>query len=488
MNNISKIIFGVICLVLAALIGFGDKIFGNNNAASNNPEPIEEIIEKISGSKNKYSKKETLAIIDLLKSAPKHGLDPIDLSNFTQTLAQDKNLSEEQETKLAEVLVKFAKDMNGGRINWAKTNRNWDMKPKDRDFAAELEAAHLNNTIQNWLLTLSPQTENYKGLLAAREHYSIINAKGGFTKLGDVSNLKLGVIDSKVALLRNRLAEEGFFAPVPQDNPLYFDAALKQALMLFQEAHGAMAPDGEIGEITKEKLNISAKDKIKQIDLNLERERWLPRDNPQSRVEANIPSAELNYFVNGALFMNMPTIVGAVRTKTPIFVSDIHTIVLNPPWYVPRSIKSRLRVHPPGPRNALGRVKFDLINNHSVFLHDTPNHAPFKSKIRALSHGCIRLDRPKDLAESLLAPEGITRDKIDEITQTVKTTRIKLTQSMPVYLLYRTTQFEKLSNGTMAIHFYKDIYNWDNELFLSLNPELKPKEIIPIEAKTIAAP
>lgn len=428
-------------------------------AAPQSKLDVENLLNDALG-KDTLSAIQTKAILDLLKSAPNHGLAAIDTAKFDNIIAQSKRLGEQEQQALISEVINLAHDLNGGRMNWQEARKDWDMRPKARDFRAEFESAKQNNTIEAWLLTLPHDSDAYKGLLAAREKYAGFVKNGGFIQLGE---------NPSPSQLRQRLSQEGY-AALNATDPNQFDAGLKAQLAAFQSTHGIENPDGELGERTILALNISANDRLKQIDLNLERERWVPRGNPQTRIEANIPSQKLVYYENGKPKLEMNTIVGALRTKTPSFATQTRAIVLNPPWYVPRSIRSRYRVQPPGPRNALGRVKFDFENKFSVFLHDTPNHAPFAARNRALSHGCVRLDKPKDLAQILLAPEGITREKIDEITQTRKTTPYKLKTQTPVRLLYRTAYMGKDNLGREMPHFVNDVYEWDKLLENALLP------------------
>ncbi len=432
----------------------------SQKSASSQNYDVENIINDALG-KDTLSLKQTIAMLDLLKSAPKHGLARIETSQFDKIISQNKRLDEVQQQLLINETIALAHQLNGGRMNWKGARSDWDMRPKARDFLAEFNLAKENDKIQEWLLTLPHDSDAYKGLLVAREKYEGFVKAGGFVRLGE---------NPSPALLRQRLAQEGYVA-LNAVNPNEFDASLKQQLAAFQSSHGIESPDGELGERTLAALEISAQDKLKQIDLNLERERWVPRGNPKTRIEANIPSQNLVYYENGVPKLEMNTIVGKLRTKTPSFATKARAIVLNPPWYVPRSIRSRYRVQPPGPNNALGRVKFDFDNKFSVFLHDTPDHSLFSARNRALSHGCVRLNKPKDLAAILLAPEGVTREEIDKITSTRKTTPFKLKTQTPVLLLYRTAYLGKDNLGREAVHFVKDIYEWDNLLENALLPQ-----------------
>lgn len=398
-------------------------------------------------------------IINFLSLAQDHGLQTIDISPIKQTLDDSKRLDENQKTILKDAIIKLANELNGGRIIWKNARKDWDIRPKIIDNNAGYENALLNDDFENWLLTLAPQHDNYRALVGARHKYYEIVKAGGFIKLGAIGEIKIGSNNANIALLRSRLNQEGYLTN-NITNPEIFDENLKSKLALFQKYHG-LKSSGELNVETLKALDISANEKLETIDINLERERWLPRSNPKTRIEANITSAHVVYIENGKKLLEMPSIVGALQTKTPMIASEIRAIVLNPPWYKPASIKGSVRVQKPGPNNALGRVKFDMANNHSVFLHDTPNHALFNAHKRTLSHGCVRLHYPLDLAEILLKPEGFNRDKINEITKTVKTQYIKLKTKTPVFIVYRTAFVDIFANDGGLVHFPRDVYMWD---------------------------
>lgn len=442
--------------------------------------PAEEVLNKT----------EVEMILGYLIHASDHGLQTIDLAPMYEALQSGHNLRTPEKAALVEALVKFGEEVSGSRIDWTRARKDWAMRPAAQDIRAGFEAAVQSDNLRAWLDNLAPTHDAYRSLVGARNQYAQVQTNGGFVKLNSHAGLNKGADNPQVALLRARLAQEGYEAG-PTATPNLFDAALANQLSLYQQAHG-LSPSGEMGEKTFAALGVSVEERLKQIDLNLERERWLPRANPATRIEVNIPEATLIYYKDNRPALNMATIVGANSTKTPMFTSSVHTIVLNPPWYVPRSISRRQRVQPPGPRNALGRVKFDFLNDFSVYLHDTPNHAPFSAARRNLSHGCVRLDKPKDLAELLLAPQGISRAEIDEVTSHVVTRRIKLQSQTPVALLYRTAYVAKAGPNINKVHFVEDVYEWDglleNLIVASSQPRSSTAIAVDAEAKIIAAP
>jgi murein L,D-transpeptidase YcbB/YkuD len=222
-----------------------------------------------------------------------------------------------------------------------------------------------------------------------------------------------------------------------------------------------------------------------QIALNMERWRWLPRKEPASRVEVNIAAAMLNAFVDDKSVLEMLAIAGKPMRDdmTPMLISKITSITFNPPWIVPKDIARRelfpkerhdhhyfaregfrVRrghlVQEPGPKNALGRIKFDFDNAFSVYLHDTPDKGAFFLKRRSVSHGCVRLQQPVELAKLLLtgSPRW-TPEKIDQALSNTDTIKADLRTPMTVMLLYWTAYPE--GDG---VAFRKDVYHWDSKL------------------------
>ncbi|HLZ75791.1 L,D-transpeptidase family protein [Phenylobacterium sp.] len=217
------------------------------------------------------------------------------------------------------------------------------------------------------------------------------------------------------------------------------------------------------------------------LRANLERLRWLPREEPATRVDVNIASATLIYVVDGQAKLTMRTASGKPGDETPMLTSKIDSIVLNPPWNVPANIAAAelmpkgedyLAAHGfvasetgglvqnPGPESALGLVKFDFANPYSVYLHDTPSKAAFDKAGRAVSHGCVRLERAMDLANLLLAQEpGWSPQRVADTVATQQTTTVKLHAPVAVRLLYLTAV---PSGGRIAV--LPDVYGWDAAL------------------------
>lgn len=311
-------------------------------------------------------------------------------------------------------------------------------------------------------------------------------------------------------------------APAPTPKPiakpinpaLVFDAGLEQAVHRFQEQHG-LAADSVVGPATLAALNVSLKQRVRQIALNMERWRSYPHSFGKRHIMVNVAASALDVMEDGQSVMHMRTVVGQKkkRWQTPVFSDSMEYIVLNPNWYIPPSIAKReilpaakrdpsyLRrrgirvfssagaVNPsrinwanvsarnlpfrfqqrPGRNNALGTMKFIFPNRYNVYLHDTPSQAAFSREVRALSHGCIRVEKPMDLAEYILQrTESWTRKKIGSTLKRRKTRRVYLSEPLPVHLLYWTV--EVTDDGTLQ--FYPDIYDSDAALAKALGKSL----------------
>ena len=291
------------------------------------------------------------------------------------------------------------------------------------------------------------------------------------------------------------------------DKNAIFDECLDIAVKKFQKRHGLVV-DGIVGKGTKEVLNISVEQKIKTVLLNIDRIKWLPRAKNERYLVVNIPEFMLYYLEGEKVKQSLRVIVGDKRHPTPIFNEKISHIVLNPYWKVPEGIvrkeiipamvknpnylrRQGLEVHktwfersrkidvsgllwedyltgemkfpyrimqPPGPRNALGKIKFKFPNRFSVYLHDTPTRHLFKRTVRAFSHGCVRLSNPVKLLDTVA-----TFNKDINLTKTTKTLKGKrkvqldIANKLPIYLVYLTAGV----NSNNELEFRNDIYNYD---------------------------
>jgi murein L,D-transpeptidase YcbB/YkuD len=248
---------------------------------------------------------------------------------------------------------------------------------------------------------------------------------------------------------------------------------------------------GRLDNETLAQLNVPAKSRAAQIRASMERLRWLPRQEPATRVDVNIAAAETTYFVEGQPALRMLSASGRPGgDETPMLASNIDGVVLNPPWNVPEGIaqdeilpkgdaylqemgfvmKDGRLVQQPGPQAALGLVKFDFANPYAVYLHDTPSKAAFARSQRAVSHGCVRLAQAVPLAKAILAGEpGWSAARVDEALAAGETVHVELKRRTPVRLVYLTAFPD---NGRIA--FRPDVYGWDVKLLQMLDAPPRP--------------
>jgi murein L,D-transpeptidase YcbB/YkuD len=282
--------------------------------------------------------------------------------------------------------------------------------------------------------------------------------------------------------LQQRLAAERYL-PAAAHSGIY-DEATTQAVRAFQRRH-ALEADGRLGASTLVELNVSADERARQVAVNMERLRWLPRQMPADRVVVNTARAELRLYRADKVAFTTRVVVGEIDKQTPEFSAKIENILFNPPWNVPSSIATqeilpKLANNPsylenhnmqrrsngglqqlPGPGNALGQLKFEMPNRFDVYLHDTPTKALFNRDDRRRSHGCVRVQNPRDLASLLL---GETVDGVNKSVALGYTHRRALPTPVPVFLVYQTVVVE---GG--AVEFYKDFYERDNDIARALS-------------------
>jgi murein L,D-transpeptidase YcbB/YkuD len=366
-----------------------------------------------------------------------------------------------------------------------------------------------------------PKHPQYAALVAALPVWRRVAEQGGWPTIDGTEKLKKGDRGPRVAQLRARLDAEarlvGESARQTPTEPDLFDDELKEQVIAFQRRH-ALDDDGVCGKGTIADLNVSAEDRVTQIERTLLRWRRHPHDLPDYRIEVNIPGMMLYLWNGGETTWTTRTVIGSGRESpkwkgktsiamTPELIEEIETIEVNPKWHIPEIIvrtellasekkkpgyldrggyewwdpktkehgpaseipdsvwtdpKSRLFLRQrSGDANALGRVKFLFPNPHAVYLHDTPDKQYFKRGRRAYSHGCIRVENPLALAESLLV--RTTKPPKKTLAQMLKTGTlhpIEMEPHVPIYLLYRTVWIEP--DGTT--NFLPDLYGWDEEL------------------------
>lgn len=401
-----------------------------------------------------------------------------------------------------------------GRIKAETIDPEWQAGRRAGDPVQALETALSAGAVAPALKSLLPPQAEYAGLLAALDRYQGIAAAGGWAPIRPGPRLQAGDRGPRVAALRAHLAITGDLADPSGD---LFDAGLAAAVRRYQFRHG-LKPDGIVGAATLNALNLPVESRIRQIEVNLERWRWLPADLGSRYLLVNIADFRLYIMEKGRPLLDMRVVVGRPYRRTPVFSSRVHYLVLNPFWEVPQKIVvedilpqvrkdpatlARLQMkiwqgwaqareidpatidwnsfpadrfpyrirQEPGPANALGRIKFMFPNPYDIYLHDTPARELFQQDSRSLSSGCIRVEKPFDLAEYLLrgTPLG-SRSAILAALETEKGTNVSLPEPVPVHILYWTSWVDPEG----ILHFRSDVYGRDSLLRAALDTPPSP--------------
>ena len=428
------------------------------------------------------------SMVTAIESADEHGLDP-ELFHAAE-IDRETTHSDVRDMLLTDAALKYAGALTRG-LSGPDTpidERAADAHPHGEAINS-LAQALSQGRVDTWLTLIQPKSPTYDRLKAALATYRAIAEAGGWQSLPEEMRVRRNKKSPLVSELKRRLAIEGDLT-FDDGAPIYSDA-VRAAVLQFQERNGLRA-NGKVNGATVRRLNISAAERVAQIGLNLERWRVDGRNLPTSRVDVNVPDATAVLFQDGVPVLKMNAVVGAPGHDTPTLTSTIDTIVVNPPWNIPRSIikaeikpilkrdpnyltKNRMYwsgdqlIQKPGPHNALGRIKFEFPNRYSVYLHDTPAKRLFTDPERAQSHGCVRLERPLELAEALLQgdPEW-TREAIEDAIQSGGTIRVPVPEPIAVVIAYRTVFVA--DNG--LVQFRPDIYGLDTQLTLALSQKV----------------
>lgn len=470
------------------------------------------------------------ASVQQLISAIEHidadGLDPADYNLATLKLLLERN-NETGDTNpertanldllLTDSLIRLGYHLAFGKVDPATLDSNWDMARHREDFDALLQQSNAieQGRIDALLQSLRPQSSIYHRLQGALATYRRYAQLGGWQALADGPALQSGMTDARVPALRARLAATDDLASDDLDLPL-FDAALEAGVRQFQHRHG-LESDGVVGQKTLAELNVPVEARIAQIRANLERARWMLHDLPDTYVMADIAGFTVRLYRDDRVAWETRAVVGKQQRMSPLFRSTLTYLDLNPTWTVPPTVLEEdllpeLRRNPqhlaekgmqvidyqgnpvdadsidwrrytghsfpwlirqqPGPKNALGRIKFMFPNRHSVYLHDTPSKALFARAERAFSSGCIRIENPYELAELLLKGNGWDRGRLMHAVDSLQTRSVTLQQPVAILLTYWTAAV----NDDGTILFNRDIYARDPPVIRGLAEPFRFRE------------
>ena len=374
---------------------------------------------------------------------------------------------------------------------------DWYTKPRNVDLDARLQKALADEgKLDDALRTLRPPEDGYKPLIDALARYRQIEAQGGWQEIAPAEKLVPGLRQESVGRLKDRLRAEGDLPALKEgeQESYVFDESVTAAVARFQKRYG-LESTGKVDKETLAEMDVPVATRVRQIEINLERWRWMPSDFGQRYIRVNIPEFKMALINQGNPELEMRVVVGkAQQSRTPVFSDKMTYLELNPAWNIPTGIAeeeilpkaandpgylashnievvtegstTRLRQRP-GPDNPLGQVKFMFPNEHDIYLHDTPADHLFSAAERDLSHGCIRLERPMDLAHVLLKGSEWTPEKLQAALASGEQKSITLPHPLPVHLLYFTTWVDK--DGT--VQFRRDVYGHDEKLAKALAEE-----------------
>lgn len=451
-----------------------------------------------------------VALIDALSSAGNHGL-PADRYDVAGLQAKMKAARSPREIGLVEVEVsrvflQYARDIQTGVLIPGRVDKAIVRKVPYRDRTSYL-VNFVKSSPKGFFRALAPATPEYAGLMKEKLRLERLLAQGGWGQTVPSKTLKPGASGASVVALRDRLVRMGY---IKRNAGQSYDGKMTAAIQEFQRTHG-LAQDGVAGPGTMAEINTSVQTRLQSVIVAMERERWLNQERGRRHVEVNLTDFSAKIIDNGKVTFETRSVIGHRESarQSPEFSDVMEFMVINPSWYVPRSIVTKEYLpelqkdpnavnhieitdrqgrqvdrtavdftqftassfpfamrQPPSRGNALGLVKFMFPNPHNIYLHDTPAKNLFARETRAYSHGCIRLADPFDFAYALLAkqsndPEGLFQAKL----ATGKEQQVNLKDPVPVHIIYRTA----FVDGKGRIEFRRDIYGRDARIWNALS-------------------
>jgi murein L,D-transpeptidase YcbB/YkuD len=435
-----------------------------------------------------------------------------------ETLEMNAPMLTDVELLLTDAFLLYGAHLLAGKVNPETFDPEWHARRKEADLAEKLEDALTTGSVEETLQCFLPQQPGYAALKAALSRYKDLASTEKWDRIPDGSKLQKGDRNERVALVRKRLSTTDRANSIQGDEEELFDEALEQAVRNFQDLHG-LETDGVIGSATLSAMNVPLEDRIRQIELNMERWRWLPQDLGTRYILVNVPQFALTVMEKSKPVMSMKVIVGKKYRRTPVFSDRMTYLVLSPFWNVPPHIAVvdklpiirkdpeyltrehfkvfqgwgaeareidpitidwsqltpdnfpyRLR-QDPGTGNALGPAKFMFPNKFNVYLHGTSSPELFKQNVRTLSSGCIRIEKPIDLAVYLFQDDpDWTQQKILEVIDKHEEQTVQLTKPLLVHLQYWTAWVD----DSKQVNFREDIYSRDKLLNEALSEKPPP--------------
>ena len=409
------------------------------------------------------------------------------------------------EVEAARLFLDYADDLRSGVVNPADVDSAIVVEVVRHDRIETLQEFAASNPVK-FIKGLAPRKPEYVRLQKEKRRLEALIASGGWGQPVGAKSLKLGARGEAVVQLRNRMIRMGFLRRSASQS---YDATLQSAVQKFQIAHG-LATDGVAGADTIREVNRDADYRLGQVHVAMERIRWSPTPLEDKHIWVNLPDFHVDIMEKGRSTFRSRVVIGKTDEdrKTPEFSDVMHYMVINPSWYVPRSITTKEYLpmlqrnrgavkhiqiigrngkpvnrnsinfakytertfpyamkQPPSETNALGLVKFMFPNKYNIYLHDTPSKSLFGHAQRAYSHGCVRVHKPFEFAYALLAaqegdPKGFFQSKL----RTGKERRVDLAAPLPVHLAYFTAWVDAKGQA----QYRGDVYGRDTRIFSAL--------------------
>ncbi len=400
---------------------------------------------------------------------------------------------------LTSSFLSYATDLLKGRT---KAPKRWEVTERHNDLAASLSQAMEINNMDALVKTAAPKIKNYWGLLEVLAQYEEIAKKGGWTEVPK-GKFSKGKSNEAIQKLAKRLQQSGDLKGKTDK----MDDALIAAIKKFQARHN-LNDNGSVDSKTLEKLNTDIQEDIQSIKMNINRYRWMPDTLGQKYLHVNIPESHLRFYDGEEVIIDMPVVVGAPKSPTPVMFKELQYMVFSPVWHVPPSIardeiikyakinpnvilvsdvevykdgrkidawsvdwpnvndwnRYRFKQKPSANQNALGRVKFMFPNHHSCYMHDTYNKQDFANRVRAESAGCVRVPRPVDLSYEILKDKDWTKEKVSRAMNRNSEQRVNVSPDIPIYFSY----FTKWVDDEGILQSRRDIYKQDSKQLKAL--------------------
>ncbi|MCD1126779.1 L,D-transpeptidase [Jinshanibacter sp. LJY008] len=427
---------------------------------------------------------------------------------WAKLLTQPEITGMARDAVLSDALLGYMHFVEGAKANgnrWLYNNGSYKIAAPSVEMTAQWQQAVKDGNSAKFIQSLAPQNAFYSKMHESLK--SLVEDVQPWPQMELAKqSLRPGNSNKDVPVLRDILARSGLIkseseASAPKKKvSLVYSGELVDGVKRFQQMYG-METDGVIGNTTREALNMAPQTRAAILALNIQRLRLLPNSMDHG-IFVNIPDYSLAYYVNSELVLKSRVIVGSVKRKTPLMSSALNNVVVNPPWNVPVKLiredlapkakrdaeylkrggytvysgwgKGATVVDPssidwsaggnyrlqqaPGSSNALGRFKFNMPNDDAIYLHDTPNHRLFDKNMRALSSGCIRVNKASELANILLNEVGWDDNRIQNTLKRGNTAYANIREEIPVQLYYMTSWVS--NSGTPE--FRTDIYGYDS--------------------------